>query len=298
MGGTSSTWLNYAILKKLADTSIDSINEMFAYILKLLSNTDWLSSIINSNEFQPVIDAIKGSAITLCVLFFLIDLFNKTLNLQWVKWENVMMFAIKVVIAKILIDKSPEICEMIYSGFSSMVSSTISAATTMSSTPGNTFQFISSGDYEALWLTEDEANLLRYSLHQFPKFLDFRPLIIQIKISLMSFIISFLLIICEVIVIGRIFELVVYSIIAPLPLATFASDGLQEVGKGFLKSYVAVSIQALVLAIMFIAYILITNTFTTENIQLGAFDGLVRVLALTMGVMQSGAWAKRICNAM
>lgn len=293
-----SSWMNYAIIKATLDAMIDAINAAFATILNILGNTDWLTTIINSNELQPILDAIKASAITLCVLFFLIDFFNKSLNLQWVTWENVIMFAIKVFVAKIFIDKSPEICEMIYSGFSSMVSSAISAAQTISASPGSTFYFIKPGDYEALWLTEEEAIRVKDSLHQFPKLLDFTPLLINIKASLMGLIINLLLIICEVIVIGRIFELVVYSIIAPLPLATFASDGLQEIGKGFLKSFVAVSLQAMVIALMFIAYISIVNTFNSHNIQLGSFDGLVRVLALTMGVMQSGSWAKKICNAM
>lgn len=302
-----STWMDYGALRVAIDLMITNINATFANILTLLGNTDWLTSIINSNELQPIIDAVKASAITLCVLFFLIDFFNKSLNLQWVTWENVIMFAIKVFVAKIFIDKSPEICEMIYSGFSSMVSSAISAAGNMSSTPGNTFYFIQPGDYEALWLTEKEAKRLTDPLYQLPKLLDFSPLLISIKSSLMGLIIDFLLIICEVIVIGRIFELVVYSIIAPLPLATFASDGLQEVGKGFLKSFVAVSLQAMVLAVMFISYIFITKAFNNLNYInddgaivkfFGSFDGLVRILALTMGVMQSGSWAKRICNAM
>ena len=42
--------------------------------------------------------------------------------------------------------------------------------------------------------------------------------------------------------------------IAPVPLSTFACDGLSDIGKGFLKSYAAVTLQSIVLAIMFIAY--------------------------------------------
>lgn len=289
MSGTT-TALDYYIVQLEVDAIIENINKMYSNILSHLSNTDWLTDIISSNTAIPIIDAIKASAITLCILFFLIDFFNKSLNLQWVTWENVMMFFIKFFVAKFLIDKSPQICECIYTGFSSMVSSAISAANSL----GGSFNFISPGDYEALMLSEREAN----SLRDLPviRFLDFTPSIIEVKAELMGLLISLLLIICEVIVIGRIFELVVYIFVAPLPLATFASDGLQEVGKNFLKSFVAVSIQALVLAIMFISYITITKTFS--NGIFGTWDGLVRVLALTMGVLQSGAWAKRICNAM
>ena len=57
-----------------------------------------------------------------------------------------------------------------------------------------------------------------------------------------------------VIVIGRVFELSIYTIFAPLPLATFASDTTHEVAKNFLKNYIATVIQVAVIVMMFIVY--------------------------------------------
>ena len=80
-------------------------------------------------------------------------------------------------------------------------------------------------------------------------------------------------------------------------------DSLSDVGKGFLKSYAAVSIQAIVLAIMFIAYsavntALISGNIGSTSLSLNGIMGLVTTLTLAMGVMQSGAWSKKICGAM
>lgn len=284
----SSNGYEYDWVRALLDEIIKNINAIFTKMLSLLSNSDWLEKVLESSTAEPIIRAIKASALTLCVLFFLIDFFNKTLNLQWVKWENVMMLCIKLVFAKILIDKSPELCEAIYSGLSSIVKSVVDSL----STSGTTFKFIKDGDYAALWLSDKEVEALKNPPP--PQFLDFKPIFIQLKACVMQFIMTAMLLLSIAIIIGRILELVIYTIIAPLPLATFASDGLQEVGKGFLKSYVAVSIQALVMVVMIVAYMLIE----TELPHIGAFDGLFRIIAFSMGMMQSGTWAKRICNAM
>lgn len=284
---TGFVGIDYAITKVQVDAMIESINEIFHTILFMLGKSDWLQKVIEDTSVSPVMAVIKASALTLCVLFFLIDFFEKTLNLQWVKWENVMMLFIKLVFAKVIIDISPELCEAIYSGFSSIAKSVLDVIN-----GDEPFELIGAEEYEMLWLSEDEANALRSP----PTlgFLDFKPLLIQIKTLVMGSIMVIMELVCISIIIGRIFELAIYTIIAPLPLSTFASDGLKEVGKGFLKSYAAVSIQALVMMIMIIAYMLIVKGLPS----IGAFDGLLKTLAFTLSIMQSGNWAKRICNAM
>lgn len=279
--------IDYFITKETIDYCIENIDKAFNSIIKLLSSSEMLEIVLDNSVVEPVTAAVKASALTLCVLFFLIDFFEKTLNLQWVKWENVMMLFIKLVFAKVIIDISPELCEAIYSGFSSIEKSVLDVLN-----GDEPFELIGAEEYEMLWLSKDEANALRSP----PTlgFLDFKPLLIQIKTLVMSFIMVIMELVCISIIIGRIFELVIYTIIAPLPLSTFASDGLKEIGKGFLKSYAAVSIQALVMMIMIIAYMLIVK----ELPSIGAFDGLLKTLAFTLSIMQSGNWAKRICNAM
>lgn len=287
--------IELSVLKNILNTYIDALNQILSNIVSLLTRSSWITDITSSPQVTPIIDAVKGIALTLCALFFLIDFFSKTMNLQWIKWENIMMFCIKMVFAKILIDKAPDICEMIYSGFNSVINTAYSRIGTPQIIPDS---WSLEQKYIAFGLSSDEASKLTgtTSLGIF----DLTPLLINVKVNAMMMLYNIIMAICFVIVLGRFFELVVYTIIAPVPLATFCSDGLHDIGKGFLKSYVAVSIQALVLIIMFIAYTAITNEVAAVFNSSGSFymfGGLINILALALGVMQSGNWAKRICGA-
>src|SRR5699024_837286 len=55
--------------------------------------------------------------------------------------------------------------------------------------------------------------------------------------SLVITILSFIIILS---VYGRFFKLYIYTAIAPIPLAAFAGEPTQKIGKSFLKSYAAV----------------------------------------------------------
>lgn len=290
----------YNIIESQLIDCIKNINKFFAKIVGLLCENGWITEITNSSEVVPIIDAVKGVALTLCALFFLIDFFTKSMNLQWIKWENVLMFCIKMVFAKVLIDKAPELCEMIYSGFSSIITTALDSTGTLKiiRLDSTTDKVLLQDSFVAFGLLEDEAKKLLNP--PTVSFFDLTPLMLSVKISIMSMLYTIILCICFVIILGRMFELTVYTIIAPIPLATFASDGVHDIGKSFLKSYAAVSIQALVMVIMVIAYSAITTKFipTLPSGGIYGFAGLINVLALALGIMQSGNWAKRICGAM
>ena len=70
-----------------------------------------------------------------------------------------------------------------------------------------------------------------------------------------------------------------------------------------MKSYAAVTLQSIVLAIMFIAYVAVNNALIagrigSYNLTLDGILGLITTLTLGIGVMSSGAWAKRIVGSM
>ena len=102
-----------------------------------------------------------------------------------------------------------------------------------------------------------------------------------------------------VISIGRIFELAVYTIFAPLPIATFASDTTHDIAKGFLKNYVATVIQIAVIVCMFVVYVGVTSYIASganglNNMKMMQFIALI---SLGLGVIKSGTWAKKITGA-
>ncbi len=53
---------------------------------------------------------------------------------------------------------------------------------------------------------------------------------------------------------GRFFKLYLYTAIAPVPLATFAGEPTQHVGKGFLKSYTAVCLEGAIIVLACIIF--------------------------------------------
>lgn len=272
---------------------IVELNTMFSSLVEMLKNDSLLQSTTSS--LPSLVSAIKATALTLCVMFFLIDFFSKTLHLQWVTWENVLMLFLKMVVAKVCVDNAELFTTLIYRGFNGFVN-----AIGISQ-----FGFIpydlTNVQKAQFFVSASEASLIANDYDA--GFLNFQPVLLNLQITIQGLIMKIILVMANVVVIARLFELTVYTIIAPVPLSTFACEGLSDIGKNFLKSYAAVSLQAIVLAIMFTAYsavntALIDGHIGSYNITIGGVIGWITILTLAMGVMQSGAWARKICGAM
>lgn len=70
-------------------------------------------------------------------------------------------------------------------------------------------------------------------------------------------ILSFIMILS---VYGRFFKLYIYTAIAPVPLATFAGEPSQQVGKSFLKSYAAVCLEGAIIVLACIIFSLFASS--------------------------------------
>lgn len=269
------------------------LNSLFSMLIELLTNDSLLQSA--TNTVPDLVSAIKATSLTLCVMFFLIDFFTKTLHFQWVTWENVMMLFLKMVVAKVCVDNSEFFTTVIYNGFNSFVNEIRGTITQ--------YSFIDTSDWQVAaqyFVSSSQASQIINNTDA--GFLNFQPLILNMQISIQGLIMKIIMIIANVVVIARLFELTVYTMIAPVPLSTFACDGLSDIGKGFLKSYAAVTLQSIVLAIMFIAYAAVNNALIagrigSYNLALDGIMGLITTLTLGIGVMSSGTWAKRIVGS-
>ena len=69
--------------------------------------------------------------------------------------------------------------------------------------------------------------------------------------SLLVWVLSFIMILT---VYGRFFKLYLYSAIAPVPLASFAGEETSQVGKSFIKSYIAVCLEGAIIVLSCIIY--------------------------------------------
>ena len=223
---------------------INELNSMFSMLIELLTNDSLLQTATTS--LPNLVSAIKATAITLCVMFFLIDFFTKSLHLQWVTWENVLMLFLKLVVAKVCVDNAELFTTILYRGFNSFINA-ISGTITQ-------YCFIDGDDMTKAQYFVSASQASQIVNNYDAGFLNFQPMLLNLQISIQGLIMKIIMVLANVVVIARLFELTVYTLIAPVPLSTFACEGLSDVGKGFLKSYAAVSLQAIVLAIMFVAY--------------------------------------------
>lgn len=292
-----------------------------------------ITGTASGNIAVAVRNAAKSLALVVAALLLMVDFFKKSVNFEWSsKWENILLFLIKLIVVKQIVQNADTIVAYIYAGFQS-----INDAATKSNVEflpsGNIIHYVMYTPYRgdtwyewgfSLVWHEDISNMYDISMDavkmfypdaQFPVAgtyeggvfpftsptgsITFIPLVESMLLQPYFWILKALAIIIFVITIGRVFELAVYTIFAPLPLVTFASDTTHDVAKNFIKNYIATVLQVAVIVIMFIIYIALNNYFTNDstygfiNVRLIQF---VTLGALGLGVIKSGAWSKKICG--
>ena len=106
-------------------------------------------------------------------------------------------------------------------------------------------------------------------------------------------------------VIIRLIQVYLYIAIAPIPLATFPSQEYSQIGKSFLKSFVAVSLQGtlIYLVVRFLPALVATALETDVFLKGGSFMadmGIALVLstAILITIVGTQQLSRRICNAM
>lgn len=291
--------------------TVDNLNNMYNTAINMFSavNPFNLSNPVVGGSYSAasnlkyvmsgISDVVAGIAIQLCVLFFLIEFFRKSMDLQWVKWENVFLFLLKLIFAKIVIENSIEIMEWIYTVFNNLAIT----VTTELGVAGNGFLPVRSkaddpmrSDCWNYFLSADEVAFYRddgglWGLSRVLKVIELSPSI---------FLAQGVMLVTGVVIFARVFEVMVYTMVAPIPLSTFSSEEHRQIGIGFIKSYAAVCLQALIIVVMFAAFAALSNELTSleGSYASGSWGILLRVILLGMGVFKSGSWAKKLCGAM
>ncbi len=286
-------------------------------------------------------DASKTLALVTATLLLMVDFFKKSVNFEWAsKWENVLIFLIKILVIKQIVQNADTIITYIYSMFDSV--NKVATTTTIHYLPdGNAHNYtatvkqgvikqLSKGWWD-FWYdvgAGETTDTYTYHISQdavkmfypdatfpaatsfsdmdtfneaFPSPTDkvnFFPTWEMAKLQPLFLIMKAIAYIIFVVVIGRVFELAVYTLLAPLPLATFASDTTHEVAKNFIKNYIAVVIQIAVIVLMFVVYVG-TNKYVIDLFATGGSAKLLNFIvlcALGLGVIKSGAWSKKICG--
>ncbi|MDE5771342.1 MAG: hypothetical protein K2I06_06900 [Ruminococcus sp.] len=289
-----------------------------------------ISGTTQGNIAVSIINASKTMSLTVATLLLMVDFFKKSINFEWSsKWENVLIFLIKIIVIKQIVQNADVIIGYIYSGFQYINNVAVNTSENFLPCDNKIIYNISvpyRGDTlfdwcaSHLWhvdipytynISQDAVKIF-YPDALFPTsgsyMIDdyifsipvdrpsFTPIIESIFLQPYFIIMKAIAIVVFVIVIGRVFELSVYTIFAPLPLATFASDTTHDVAKSFIKNYIATVLQISVIVVMFIVYVAINNYFTANGFINVKLIQLVELIALGLGVIKSGAWSKKICG--
>ena len=257
------------------------INEIFSDLNTSISNA--ISVLIQTpSQFAPSTDSVislifntvLGTAYVLAALFFIIDLCNKTLMFETSNYEVTVKLLLRFILTKVIVENCRGIMGIIFNAFSGI--STQLGGGSLSNPLGTN---VAQGLIDHVNKMDGGIfgiNYLAYKLELMPT-------------MLMLWVAS---IIAGVIVLGRMFEIMIYTAIAPLPLSTLAGEMSHDTAKKFLQNYIAVCLQGIIIIIAFRLFGGIIVDSYSGNIGVLTYLMLVVVLCLTL--FKSGTWAKQI----
>jgi hypothetical protein len=295
-----------------------------------------------SGTMNNILNAIRRMALVIETLLLMVEFFRKTVNFEWSsKWENILMFLIKIIVIKQVVQNADVIVGYIYSGFNSINEAatggvteflpygrairyykTVSALNSDGSLLTDFFGWFTdiffdvdhSANYdishdavrmfypdayfnELAMQNIDLRNLDNYPFLSPVDSANFLPLVENVLLQPYFWIVKGIAILVFIITIGRVFELALYTVFAPLPLATFASDSTHDVAKSFLKNYIGTVLQVAMIVVMFMVYVGLNAYINSPDSPVsGRLIQFVILITLGLGVFKSGAWSKKICG--
>ena len=233
------------------ENALDTWNSKLADIWNLVTQTP---ETFKGGTIWNVIKIIHGGmqaiGLALLVLFFVIGVMKTCGSLTEVKKpEHALKLFIRFAIAKIVVTYGMDLMLAIFKISQGMVSKIIS----LSSISGSTKSVLPTSIITAI---EDCG------------FFESIPLwAVTLIGGLVVTVLSFIMIMT---VYGRFFKLYLYTALAPVPLATFAGEPTQQIGKSFLKSYGAVCLEGVIIILSCIIFSLFASTPPVVNASAAA----------------------------
>ena len=177
--------------------------------------------------------ALQAIGLALLVLFFVIGIVRTCTNFSELKRpEQAIKLFLRFAIAKAIVTYGLELMLAVFKIIQGIVS---------------TIMAKSSFQASAMTLPQEIITAIEDC-----GFFDSIPLwAVTILGGLFVTVLSFILILT---VYGRFFKLYMYTAIAPIPLASFAGETTQNIGKSFLKSYIAVCLEGAIIVLSCIIF--------------------------------------------
>ncbi len=179
-------------------------------------------------------NGLMAIGIALLVLFFVVGVMKSAGSLAEIKRPEVeVKLFIRFILAKAVVTYGMELMLSLISIVQGIISEIMSSS--------------GFGEAQALSLPGDLITTIEEC-----GFFESIPLwIVSILCVVIVWILSLVLIMS---VYGRFFKLYMYTAIAPIPLAAFAGEPTQNIGKSFLKSYAAVCLQGAIIVLACIIF--------------------------------------------
>lgn len=212
-------------LQNALDTWNGNLSEIYTLVTQSLSSfkggTIW-EIIINING------ALQAIGLALLVLFFVIGVVRTCTNFSELKRpEQAVKLFLRFAIAKGIVTYGLELMLAVFKIIQGIVS---------------TIMAKSSFQASAITLPQEIITAIEDC-----GFFESIPLwAVTILGGFFVTVLSFILILT---VYGRFFKLYMYTAIAPIPLSSFAGETTQNIGKSFLKSYVAVCLEGAIIVL-------------------------------------------------
>lgn len=255
------------LIKSTFDGFNDNVNNALNIITQSPESNEAMWQVV-----QGVQNVILPVAMTLAVLYFFMDFLNKSMMLEFVKWENVVKSLLKIMFCKVLMEHTMDLMNLIFKFVAELTSSI--------GLTGNVM--IQNIDYDALAQTFETYVGLSERMQLYMKVLPIS--------SLMDFCIK----IIALIIYGRMIQIYIYTAFAPIPLASIAGEGMNGTAKSFLKDYASVCLQGAVMMVAIGLY----GAIVKEAAITPGLEGLGTLLLLSMVLVfiliKSGDWAKKI----
>ena len=284
--------------------------------------------------------ASKTAGLVVAVLLLMVDFFRKSVHFEWSsKWENILIFLVKVIVVKQLVQNVDVIIGHLYALCEYMNKKACGGdvpkflpCDDMRTYTYHTFEetirqatmpwwsvlnpFNSKTPWEdGVYKVSAQAVHLFYPDAKIPanetanweigtlfktflmpnKRAVFNPTIEKIFLYPYFLFMKIIAYYVIVVVIGRTFELCVYTLLAPLPLATLASEVASDTAKNFIRNYMACGLQVTVIATFFSVYsCMMSNMGKLQGMK---FVHIVLLASLALAVSRSGDWSRRLCGA-
>lgn len=230
--------------------------------------------------------------ITLCLL---IELAQVAIKLDMIKWEAALKVAVKMVLAKVIIDVAPTFLEACYLQANEWITEVLSV-----------------GDYQSMGGLMTSG--VEEALAEVSGFWTILGLFVSVMIVALAIKICGLLV--QVIALGRMFELYIYLAVSPFPCAFFplgdgTGGGFSRITQKYFKSFIAVCLQGVMMVLCIRIFYIIMGTAFSSLVDAAIAAGdpssvvselcytmLMCAIVLIMSISKCGSWAKGIMDVM